>query len=285
MTARVVLLGDRSRPQVGDVLDSLRTELAGHVEIVAELHSDNEPLPPDFHADVAVAVGGDGTFISQARRVVDLDLPLLGVNVGHLGFLAEFGVESLREHAAVVFGPDAPITHNMILHATVERGGTTISRGLAINDCVVTSSAPRMIQISLSVDGANGPRMHGDGVIVATPVGSTAYNVSAGGPILHPGVEAMVITPLAVQSLAFRPVVISADCEICIRIERAGASTILVEDGQIATSLESGDVVSIRRHDKDARFIVHPDRTYWRILVDKLRWALPPRFRVDAAEE
>jgi NAD+ kinase len=280
-----VLLGDRSRAEIADVLDALREGLAGRVQIAGEFDSNNDPLPDDLRADFAIAVGGDGTFISQARRVVDRDMPLVGVNVGRLGFLAEFDVETLCERALTVFGPDPPVTHAMILHADVERGGTTIASGTAINDCVVTSAAPRMIELTLSLDGSRGPAMTGDGVIVATPTGSTAYNASAGGPILHRAVEAMVITPLAAQSLAFRPIVMEAGCEIAIRIDQAEEGARLVQDGQIINALVKGDVVKIRRHAKSARFVIRPETAYWRILIDKLRWALPPRFReptVDA---
>lgn len=267
------------------MLDDLREGLAGWVQIAGECDSNNDPLPDDLHAEFAIAVGGDGTFISQARRVVDRDMPLIGVNVGRLGFLAEFDVPTLCKRASTVFGSDPPLTYAMILHAKVERDGMTIASGTAINDCVVTSAAPRMIEVTLSFDRSRGPAMTGDGVIVATPTGSTAYNASAGGPILHRAVEAMVITPLAAQSLAFRPIVMEAGCEIAIRIDQADEGARLVQDGQIMTALIRGDVVTIRRHAKSARFVIRPETTYWRILIDKLRWALPPRFReptVDA---
>ncbi len=278
---RVLLLADRSRPEVVDVLAEIRAGIARWADVVGELETGLDPLPDDLHADLAVVVGGDGTLLSQARRVVDRAMPLVGVNFGRLGFLAEFDWQTLQQHAAIVFGPDPPIIEHMMLAAAVyDAGGAAVHSGVAINDCVVTAGSPhRMIELRLSIDGSEGPTLSGDGVIVATAVGSTAYNVSAGGPIVDPKLEAMIVTPLAAHSLAFRPFVLCPDCELNIEIGRANIGTSLVLDGQVRVALAAGQVIRIHRHPKKARYVANPSTSYGRILLDKMRWAAPPNYR------
>ena len=278
---RVLLLADRSRPRVVEVLDEIRTGIGKWAEVVAEFDTDLAPLPDTPDADLAVAVGGDGTLLSQARRLVDRQIPLVGVNFGRLGFLAEFDWETLQQHAAIVFGPDPPIVEHMMLAAAVyDAGGTAVHSGLAVNDCVVTAGEPfRMIELRMSIDAEEGPSFSGDGVIVATPVGSTAYNVSAGGPIVDPKLEAMIVTPLAVHSLAFRPFVLCPTCELRIEIRRANVGTTLVLDGQVPIPVETGQVVKINRHARMARYVANPATSYWGTLLDKMRWAAAPNYR------
>ncbi len=278
---RVVLLADLGRPEISGLLEELRRGIEKWADVTGRLDTNGEPLPADLEADLAVVVGGDGTLLSQARRVLDRELPLVGVNSGRLGFLAEFDRRTLIQHAAVIFGPDPPVIEHMMLSASVHgAGGSAVHSGVAINDCVLTAGYPfRMIELRLSIDGAQGPALAGDGVIVATPVGSTAYNVSAGGPIVDPKLEAMIVTPLAAHSLAFRPFVLSPGCELRIEVGRANEGTALVLDGQIPLPLESGHAVTIRRHPRKARFVANPSTSYWRILLDKMRWAAPPDYR------
>jgi len=278
---RVLLLADRTRPEINKVVDELRAGIAQWAEIAGELDTSDEPLPEDMEAELAVVIGGDGSLLSQARRVVDRALPLVGVNFGRLGFLARFDAHNLLQHAAIIFGPDPPITEHMMLAAAVyDADGEARHSGLAINDCVVTAGSPfRMIELRVSIDDAEGPTVSGDGVIVATPVGSTAYNVSAGGPIVDPNLEAIVVTPLAAHSLAFRPFVVCPWCTLRIDVARANPGTSLVLDGQVPVPLDAGQRIIIHRHPKKARFVANPATTYWRILLERMRWAAPPMYR------
>ncbi len=278
---RVILLVDRTRPEVVRALAEIRADIGRCARIVGEFPTDGAPLDGELGADLAVVLGGDGTLLSQARRLVEHDLPLVGVNFGRLGFLAEFDPESLRKHASAVFAPDPPLHECMMLQADVrEADGAVLHRGLAINDCVVTAGRPfRMIELALAIDGADGPVLTGDGVIVATPVGSTAYNVSAGGPIVDRSLQAMIITPLAAHSLAFRPFVLAPECRIRVAVTRANEGTTLVLDGQVTVGLRSGQTVTIGRHPSRARFVGNPSTSYWRILLEKMRWAAPPTYR------
>lgn len=278
---RVVLLVDRTRQEVLDVVAEVRSGVAKHAQIVGEFETTHEPLPGEVRADLAVVLGGDGTLLSQARRTVDRQLPLIGVNFGRLGFLAEFDWASLQEHASVVFGPHPPIIEHMMLTAEIhDADDNVIHSGVAINDCVVTAGRPfRMIELGLTIDDAEGPTLRGDGVIVASPVGSTAYNVSAGGPILDPTLEAMIVTPLGAHSLAFRPFVLSPDCKVHIQVKHANVGTSLVLDGQVPVSVQAGQRITIGRHAKKARFVANPSTAFWGILLEKMRWAAPPTYR------
>jgi len=277
---RVIILADTTRPEVVKPLDMVRSRIADHAEVVGEYHANNDPLP-EIDADLAVAIGGDGTIMSQARRLVDHDMPLVGVNFGRFGFLAEFDADSLFEHAEIVFGGDPPVHEYMLLQATVhDADGTAVYRGIAVNDVVVTAGPPfRMIELCLSFDDDPGPVLNGDGVIVSSPAGSTAYNVSAGGPIVHPGIEAMIVTPLAVHSLAFRPIVMPAANSLTISVTRANPGTALVVDGQDSFQITEAMTVTIARNHHRAKLVANPRASYWHVLLDKMRWAAPPTYR------
>ncbi len=277
---RVILLADCHRPEIRQVVDEMRGGISQYADIVAEFEADGVTLPVELEVDMAIAVGGDGTLLSQARRVVDRGIPLVGVNFGQLGFLAEYDAESLIEHADIVFQHDPPVHEHLMLKAEVfDDALNLVQDEIALNDFVVTAGEPfRVIQLGISVDGTEGPSLRGDGVIIATPVGSTAYNVSAGGPIIHPVAEAMIVTPLAAHSLAFRPIVLCADSELRIEIRKANPGTTLVIDGQESIPLSAGFSVAIRRSARNVRFVRNPSTSFWGILQEKLNWASPPRY-------
>jgi NAD+ kinase len=137
-----------------------------------------------------------------------------------------------------------------------------------------------MIELRFHIGESPGPVLSGDGVIIATPTGSTAYNVAAGGPIVHSALDCLIITPLAAHSLAFRPIVVPAHSVLAVEVTRANPGTAAVLDGQVSIPLAEGMRVVIRRHARQARLVLNPSTTYWRILLDKLRWAAPPTYRV-----
>jgi len=287
--------------EVAGHLPSVRRIVARHAEIVAELPADFSALPEAIigdgstagvrdgagrptegpPVDLAVVLGGDGTLIGQARRLIEHAVPLVGINFGRLGFLAEFDLDTLEHQAEAVFGPHRVVRERLVLEADLEAPHMpSRSIGVAINDCVITAGTPfRMIEMRLRVGSERGPDFSGDGVILATPTGSTAYNVSAGGPIVHPDLECMIITPTAPHSLAFRPIVAPADRAVQVEILRANPGTSLVLDGQTVEPLRDGMRVNVRRHHRPARFVVNPVGSYWRTLVDKLRWGAPPTYR------
>ncbi len=277
----VLLVADRTRKGVPEALDEVRRVVGMHGRIVEELDADQRPIPQRTIFDRVVVLGGDGTLIAQCRRLIDRGVPLVGVNFGRLGFLAEFDLEGLHRHAAMIFGPDPVVRNRLAIDAIVRNArGDLVHEGLAINEAAVTAGAPfRMIELKLSLNGFEGPDLVGDGVIVATPIGSTAYNVSAGGPIVQPDVEAIIVTPNCAHSLAFRPIVAPSHVEILIEAARANEGTSLVLDGQAIVPIAKGDRILVGRHHTDAKFIGNPERSYWNTLVEKMRWAAPPSYR------
>ncbi len=308
----VLLLINHAKPEAVAALAHVRSLISAHARIVAELPADNTPLPPDAadHADLIVVLGGDGTLMGQSRRCVALGLPMLGVNLGKLGFMAEFDLDSLRHQAKRLFDGSplliqdrpmlratiTPSEHDSIDLSSAPRAAAVapsadgaLARSLALNDAVITAGPPyRMIAISIRIDGHAGPTVTGDGLVVSTPIGSTAYNASLGGPIISPDVPALVLSPIAPQSLSFRPVVVPLTSTIELVLDRVndqpdvpglGGGSSLVLDGQLATRLRQGQRVTIRTHERPMRFVRNPDGSYWSTLIHKMRWATPPAAR------
>jgi NAD+ kinase len=280
----MLLIANRSKPEAARTADAIRPLLGRH-GVIMDIVSGDEPLPQTLGFDLAVVVGGDGTLIGETRRLVSRGAPIVGVNAGRLGFLAEFDVADLEKHAVLIFGAQPPIRERMLLSVEVEHahGGetSTIETGVAINDAVITAGAPhRMIELSMSVDADHeGVDITGDGVIIATPTGSTAYSASAGGPIVHPDVAGITITPICAQSLAFRPVVVGSHETISFALRRVNEGTCVVLDGQRFISLGTGDRVVVRRNTLHAKFVANPSNRYWDALRSKMRWAAPPSYR------
>jgi len=278
--AKALLIVNREKPEAARTADAIRSMIARHAE-VAEIDAGDEALAPSVAFDVAVVVGGDGTLIAQTRRLLNHGKPIVGVNAGRLGFLAEFDAADLEKHAGLVFSPRPPMRERMLLAVEVEHAAGLRETGSAINDAVITAGAPhRMIEMALTVDDDDaGVDITGDGVIIATPTGSTAYSASAGGPIVHPDVGGITITPICAQSLAFRPVVVPARETIALWMRRANEGTCVVLDGQRLIPLGRGDTVRLRQHERKALFVANPSNRYWDALRAKMKWAAPPSYR------
>lgn len=295
MGRSVLLIVNRSKPDAVAALDEIRALIARHGSLAAEIDADVAPLPDARGAELVMVLGGDGTLLAQARRCVSFGQPLLGVNFGSLGFLAEFDLDALRRQAAHLLGDGRlKLTTRTLLRAQARSAqgglaGDPFFEGIALNDCVLTAGPPfRMIELDISIDGDTGPLLRGDGVIVSTPIGSTAYNVSAGGPIVSPALDTMTITPIAAHSLAFRPIVVPGVSRLRVRVLKANhgdatsgdnAGTTLMLDGQDRTRLREGDTVTIARHEQAVRLVENQESSYWKILVKKLHWAAAPEMR------
>lgn len=290
MARSVLLLVNRTKPRVCDALGEIRDLLERHGTVAGELDTIGPPLTDDHGADMIMVLGGDGTLLAQARRCVDLGLPMIGVNLGTLGFLAEFDLDALKRQAPSLLGDgELELTERLLIEAdVVGADGAVAFSGLALNDAVITAGPPfRMIEIALRVDGEESATLNGDGVIVSTPVGSTGYSVSAGGPIVAPSVDAISITPIAAHSLSFRPIVVPSASTIELDLRRAnraggngalegGEGTTLVLDGQVLLPLEEGCRVVIRRHGRVARLVHNRETSYWATLMRKMHWAAAP---------
>lgn len=241
--------------------------------------------------DLVVVLGGDGTILSASRACIALGAPLLGINTGKVGFMAGYELGAFRQQAAGLLG-DGPLRvneHRTLDGTVVGSDGSVRYSATAVNELVVTAGPPyRMITLDLSIDGQPGPRVSGDGLIVSTPLGSTAYNISAGGPIVAPGVDACVITPIAAHSLSFRPIVLHAEIPVDIGVRSVNATeeagTTLLIDGQGHHRLLEGDTVRIRPGSRTVRFVSDPGVSYWRTLLGKMHWASTPTGQIGEFE-
>jgi NAD+ kinase len=234
-----------------------------------------DDLPQNCH--LIVVLGGDGTLIGMADRIAaaDVEVPILGVNFGSLGFLTEIPLAELYESLEEVLADEAEIDSRMMLRARSMRNGSVHSERLVLNDVVITRGALSRI-IELSVADGDEPIMcvRADGLIVATPTGSTAYNLAAGGPIVHPSVDAMLLTPIAPHTLTNRPIVVPGDAEIRIEPAEGGSNDDLFVtfDGQSGHSLQEDDAVVVTRADRVVRLVRASTRTYFDVLRQKLKW-------------
>jgi NAD+ kinase len=226
--------------------------------------------------DLIVLLGGDGTLIGMARRIARaaVDVPIAGVNFGSLGFLTEITLDELYPSLDAVLAGTAEIDERMMLCAQTVRGGRVHQEELVLNDVVITKAAlSRIIELSVSVDDKTVMRVRADGLIVATPTGSTAYNLAAGGPIVHPVVDAVLLTPIAPHMLTNRPLVVAGTSEIAVEPDMNGNDEVFVTfDGQSGHALQAGDIVTIRRSDRPLRLVRSSSRTYFDVLRQKLKW-------------
>jgi NAD+ kinase len=224
--------------------------------------------------DLLVVLGGDGTLLAAARAVGDRAVPLLGVNLGTLGFLAEISGDELFDALEQAFAGRLVVALRMRLDVEVHRGGRIVERYLALNDAVIGKSAlSRMIDLETRADGAFVTTYHSDGLIVATPTGSSAYSLSAGGPILLPEGEAILLTPICPHTLTQRPLVLPDHYRIEILVlDTRGGDVHLTVDGQVGVRLEQGDRVAVARSAHPARLLVSPGRSRFAVMREKLRW-------------
>jgi NAD+ kinase len=236
---------------------------------------DNDDLPR--HVDLIVVLGGDGTLLGTAGRIAkaDSDIPILGVNFGSLGFLTEVTLPEIFTSLESAVNGTAQTEERMMLDVTVEAGGRRLADRIVLNDVVVTQGAlSRIIELSVSVDGESMMRIKADGLIIASPTGTTAYNLSAGGPIVHPRVDGLTITPIAPHTLTNRPVVVAGSSEIRIQplIHDEQSEVFATFDGQALMPLKGDHIVTVRRAEKRLRLIRASSRGYFQVLREKLKW-------------
>ena len=279
---KVILFGDPERPNAIEALEQFVGFASDKVEILSNCLETACPVDVLRRADYAVVFGGDGTILGAARQLCETEVPVIGVNVGKLGFLAEFSIEELSQQFERIILGDVLIEKRMILLCTVQRDGECMFESTAVNDVVITAGAPfNMIEMKLDVQEQKLAVCVSDGMIVSTPTGSTAYNLSAGGPILSANLSAMVITPLCPHSLSFRPIVIKADNQLKIECVRMNEQTTLLLDGQVTHELKIGDIINIQRHAGQFLVVNNPFRTQWDTLAGKLNWAEKPRYKKE----
>ena len=291
---RIVLLASPEKPQAHTAGLQLLPWLEERAQVVAENVSGNnivldiKSLP---EADFVIVLGGDGTILGVVRDIGARQIPIIGVNMGKLGFLAEFTVGEFQRHFEAILDQPHLTTNRSLLHCRITGPNRPCYSSIVVNEVAVTAGPPfRMIEVSVRIGREHLADCAGDGVIVATPTGSTAYNLSAGGPILSVSLQGAVITPLAAHSLSFRPMVIDLDKPIVIHCRDSyqncppqddnpgPAAVVVMIDGQINTPLRSEDELTITRFDHRFRLVHNPQQSHWRLLSTKLNWGALPNY-------
>jgi NAD+ kinase len=251
------------------------TEAATLVDGGKRTVAEREQLPAQV--DVVLVLGGDGTLLAMAKAIAESgrDIPILAVNFGSLGFLTEITRPEIFSSLDAVLNNRATHDLRMMLRATATRQGQASLSHMALNDVVFTRTAlSRMIELSVSVGDQFVTAVKADGLIVATPTGSTAYNLAAGGPIVHPSMDALVLTPIAPHMLTNRPIVIPTEREVRVRStsSNAGDEVYVTVDGQTGFGLQEGDEIAIAKSERPLRLIRSTTRSYFEVLRQKLKW-------------
>ena len=273
---KLVIFGDPQKGSVSGAMQEFVRFLDGKADIVCQANIEKCTTQTLKQCDYAIVFGGDGSIISAARSLAKTRVPVVGVNLGKLGYLAEFSVEELKELFDQIVAGQTSIEKRMMLSCELGNGD---HRGTAVNDVFVAAGAPfRMVELDIRVDGHTLASSISDGLIVSTPTGSTAYNLSAGGPILAGTMEAVVITPICPHSLSFRPIVLNAECTIEIIGRRVNDGTTVSIDGQVSWPLAQQKTVKIKRAKGDFLVVNNPLRNAWDTLATKLRWAQKPQY-------
>ncbi|MCH9022570.1 MAG: NAD(+)/NADH kinase [Planctomycetes bacterium] len=280
---RFAILSNPDKPQALRAGEELAAWLSERAEVIANESCDGFDPAVMAECDFVVVLGGDGTILSTVRKLGQCQKPLIGVNMGKLGFLAEFSVEQLKVHFERIVSDDSLVSRRTMLSCRITGPGREEFQSIAVNEVAVIAGPPfRMIEVSVSVDGEHLANCRGDGLIVATPNGSTAYNLSAGGPLLDPDLGAVVITPLAAHSLSFRPIVVHMDkpisirCPDCHKGREVGSNeptAMVVIDGQDNVPVSKSDEVVIRKvEDCFFQLVRNPEQGQWQLLNTKLHW-------------
>jgi NAD+ kinase len=282
---RLVVFGDPKKEHVVEAIEEFKDFAKDRAEIIASCGVEDCKADILKKCDFAVVFGGDGSIISAGRNLRRSKVPVIGVNLGKLGFLAEFSVSELEKYFNDIVSGKAPIERRMMLGCKIfssSNRGRVKFNSVAINDVYITAGTlHRTIELKLVVNNQTVAGFVGDGLIISTPTGSTAYNLSASGPILDRSMEAMVITPICPHSLSFRPIVIDASSKVEISRVRIDEVTIISVDGQDSSELSGDDIAVVERENSDFLVVNNPLRTRWDTLAAKLGWAEKPKYKTD----
>ena len=220
--------------------------------------------------DLAIVMGGDGTMLSVARSLIDDDIPLVGINRGRFGFLTDLRAEDMLGSIDKILAGAHQIESRMLLQASICRAGKQVHQSLALNDVVIKSNL-RLIELEVEVDGKFVHKQRGDGLILATPTGTTAYSLSAGGPILHPNLDAIALVPISPHTLSNRPIALNANSKIEVNLVQIDEAYISY-DGQFQLPLEQGDKIVVQRAEQEVTLLHPSDYCYFEMLRNKLNW-------------
>jgi NAD+ kinase len=276
---RILIVGKRDSPAARPAIRRLaRMAEARGIAVELDEHAAlalgrRRRRGPAARADLCIVVGGDGTLLSAARSLGGRPVPILGVNLGGLGFMTETGPVEAPSVLAEVLKGRFDVGRRMTLDATLFRAGRNVARQSVLNDVVISKSAlARMIELKVIIDRHTVTMYRADGLIVSTPTGSTAYSLSAGGPIIHPEMEALLISPICPHTLALRPLVVPAGAQVEIILESGDSEVYLTFDGQVGYPLRARDRVRVRRGARPVMMVRSRRRNYFEVLRRKLSW-------------
>lgn len=269
---RIIVIGTPERQRVQAAWKRLKPIVTAHSELIAEDFDFSYQFRGD-DADLVIVLGGDGSILQSARQMGSHQIPVLGVNCGHLGFLAALSPEGLLDAWPRVCDGDFRVVDHLMLQVQLIRGDQVIGEQLALNEAAVLGGPPfSILDIDLYADGDLATQYRCDGLIISTPVGSTAHNLSAGGPIVRRHLQAMIISPISPHTLTYRPLVDSADTVIELAVTEPHVTTSIVVDGRILGTLQVGDRVRIQRAPVSFRMLQVPGQNEYRTLREKLGW-------------
>ena len=274
----VTILVNSHRAEAAQFLREVEDQLREDGILFRTVRYDTEPPADPAEGDLIVSLGGDGTLLGAARMAAPSGIPILGVNLGDLGFLTEITQQEWRPAFQAFREGRLGISERIMLAASVVRNGEELVRRIGLNDAVISaSSVAKIIRLEVNLPPSYLGRYRADGLIVATPTGSTAHCLSAGGPILHPEMSCLILNPICPFSLSNRPLVIPDDQQIEVVVEREQRSAVsLTVDGRTVAGLEPGDVVAIRKAGERTRLVRSVSRNFYEVLRSKLRWSGEP---------
>jgi len=286
----ILVLYNEDKEKVQDTLDDLRTFFYTHTVSYKEfphraycsyLALFDSPDPPSL----ILVLGGDGAMLSVARRTFQYDIPILGINIGNLGFLAEWNLNLLIKSWDDIRNGYYTVSRRNVLECIITKDQEIVATFYALNDIVINAGSPfRMIEGDIYVDQYSklipvgqgrdfAANFRADGIVIANSVGSTAYNLSAGGPIISPAANVFAITPIAPHCLSMRPVIVGSDSKIHLVMNSINEGTTLVADGQERIQLEKDMVIDVFKSNGSLNLILNPEKNYWEILRDKMHWS------------
>ncbi len=275
----VFVLGNAQRPGVIDEVDRRLPTLRKKFDVrLVDLKQEID-LSAHGPADLALVFGGDGAILRAARQMGYRQIPVLGINLGRLGFLADIHPDNLDVCLDQILNREFRVSRHLMYECVIAQvaGERTC---LGLNEVVIHSMPPfHMLEMELAIDGAPVAHFGGDGLIISTPIGSTAHNLSAGGPILTQELPAFVITPICPHTLTHRPLVEAADKEYRIRLANRSEPAVVILDGQETIAISGQDQIIIRQAPVQFQLVKVPGQSYYQTLRDKLRWASPPTYR------
>jgi len=271
--SRIFLIGNARKSNVSETFHSLSQTLKQRGLLAgADLDCKPEAIA-SATPDLIISLGGDGTILAVAQAMQHRQVPIAGVNLGKLGYLADFTADDLIRHLDEILRDGELVSRRMMLDVTVSMPGDESMDCIAVNDCVLRVAAPyRTVGLTVDIDNNPVTTIVSDGLIIATPTGSTAHNMSCGGPIVQPDVDAIIMTPLCPHSLTHRPVVFGASARLGIQIRPASEGVGLVLDGRHVRPLSGGSRLLIARSRDAFQLVRNPERRSWDTLVKKLKW-------------